>query len=119
MKIAQALKLVFLLFVAGGIQSASRSMSAEELKNSVQLYNAIKYHKVGIDDSKKLEEEVRKLLMRGARPDSIFDFNTTALSIAQAKKMETIVTLIINQDPLKNVWQELERRGIIKKQSKL
>ncbi len=116
MKISQTLKLVFLLIIANKLQPVDQSISRKELKNSVKLYFLIKYYKNGVDDLKNTEKKVTELLTNGARSDINFAYETTALSIAQAKKMESIIALMKNEDPLKNVWDELKKRGIVRKQ---
>ncbi len=112
--------LIILLFCFSQImQAVERPMSIREINQSWDLYLTLKYADFN-DDQKQLKSRIERYLNCGARPNILYEKNTTAISLAEQKKFTEIVVLmnrkiISEQDALHQVWNELEKRGILKK----
>ena len=105
--------LLIFLGISSVLQAGERRLTNQELRNSWALYALVKYCKP--DHCDGLQKRVQELLQRGAQPNIVFEHNTTALTLAQQKKLDEVVAAMQNNDPLQNVWDELERKGFLKK----
>lgn len=93
---------------------SERRLSMKEVEKSWKLYAYIKYFPAD-GNREQLLKNVAFLLKQGALPTIIFEQNSTALSLAQQKKLEGVVAVMQPHDPLHRVWTELNKRGIVKK----
>ena len=105
--------LLIFLGISSVLLSGERRLTNEELQNSWKLYALVQDCKP--DHCDGLQKRVQELLQRGAQPNIVFEHNTTALTLAQQKKLDEVVAAMQNNDPLQNVWDELERKGFLKK----
>lgn len=115
MMITNKCKLVVILFVSNLMCACEkeRPLTLTEMAKSWKLYAQIKYFPVD-GNKNELAQNVEILLKQGALPTIFFERDITALSLAQLKKLDGVVAIMKPEDPLHQVWQELERKGFIK-----
>ena len=111
------LKMMLLLCVSWVYAAEKeRPLTFQEIGISWRLFILIKFFPEN-GDKIELTKNVKKLLELGAQPTVFFRKETTALSLAQQKKLENVVKLMEEKllpDPLQPIWNEFEKRYVLK-----